>query len=275
MSSISIPRKESGTVTKKTILKVGSKSLLLTIHENAFSIMLYIGGHDLYCVNVFLSKSDNLISGDLVHIYYNVNCSLEHNFQRGIDTNMIICLLMSYISRMYPLIETLKFNDASFRVCDNKYIVELPQMNYITSGKTWYEKHFGVYLDTKEKERFLEYERKFQAAKKTTSWAYFRSFITSELPFSEEEAEKLYDSVDSWQEFFRPVLDKIGISQFCIFVSPWLNTFFLKFFKKSFVSFDYLMPITNSVKFTETQYVHGGQRFTRKVIYKRPQDDGR
>ena len=40
-------------------------------------------------------------------------------------------------------------------------------MNYIATGQTWYEKHFGAYLDIFSKEIFDTYAQNFQEEKKT------------------------------------------------------------------------------------------------------------
>ena len=96
-------------------LIVGKKSLKLTEYETDNTITIFIGGHDLYCIDALLYKpttdfvnaGHNISEGTLAHIYYNVNCSLEHNFLRGIDTNMILKLLTSYIQNSVNLLPPL------------------------------------------------------------------------------------------------------------------------------------------------------------------------
>ena len=255
-------------------LQVGSKSLLLTIHESESIIILYIGGHEKYCIEVLLYKQvggETITQGHLSHVYYNINCSLENNFQRGIDTDMILKLLMSYIKDNYPYITTLRFEDTSYRTCDNNKVIELAEMNYIFSGKTWYEMKFGAYLDGKDILEFSKADKAFQEIKKTMEWKKFKDYIT--IPFNESELEPMYTSSETWQDFFSQLRVKLGVSEFCIFLVPWFHRFMDAKFKLSLSKLKYILPLNKSVEYSVLNYSRGGKQFTRKKIKQRPIHD--
>ena len=174
---------ESGYTEIKKNIKIGSKSLLMTIREDTNSVNIYIGGHELYCLNIFIKKEQSIYSGfnpSIAHlpgIEYNSECSLEYNFKRGIDTNMILKFAISYIYKNYPHVKGLSFNDASYRSCDNGNTVSLAIMSYIASGKTWYETHFGAYLEAEYISAFKSAEQRFQESKKIIQWEIMKNLI--------------------------------------------------------------------------------------------------
>jgi hypothetical protein len=178
---------------------------------------------------------------------------------------MILKLFLSYIHTHYPHVRSLKFEDASYRACDNGQIVDLAEMSYLTTGSTWYEKNFGAILDPASQAQFKALETKFQTFKGELSWDSFRGFITTALPLAEAELKSLYESSTTWQDFFGALREKLGVEKFCPFVAPWLRTFMEFGFKRSFIQFAYRMPVEgNTIPFTELPYVRGGRRFTRK-----------
>lgn len=88
-----------------------------------------------------------------------------------------------------------------------------------------------------------------------------------ELPFTEQELEALYkdlsfdekrgDNITSWKGFFEPIFNKIGISQFCIFVSPWLDMFIIQYFN-NLMGLTYQIPIKGTtLKYTKTEFIGG------------------
>lgn len=257
-------------------LHVGSKSLLLTIHESDSIVILYIGGHDKYCIEALVYKQvaeEDVSQGHLSHVYYNVNCSLENNFQRGVDTDMIVKLLMAYIKDTYPYVSSLRFEDTSYRTCDNNQIVELAEMNYVYSGKTWYEMKFGAYLDGKDALVFTEANRIFQAKKESMNWNSFKKYITIPLPYDDSILETMYTTSLTWQDFFSSLRNKMGVADFCTFLSPWFHRFMNIIFKLNLSRLKYILPLTKSVSYTMTPYVRGGKRHTRKILKQRPRNE--
>jgi hypothetical protein len=83
------------------------------------------------------------------------------------------------------------FNDASFRTCDNGNQVSLAMMSYITTGKTWYEKNFGAYLESDYLSTFEAAEQKFLKSKMDTSWEALKTTI-KKYPIGEEKMKTMF-----------------------------------------------------------------------------------
>jgi hypothetical protein len=272
--SIIIPPSSAKLPPTIQAIAVASKTLKVTTYETQDTYTIFIGGHDLYCIECMIYKPESSFArfvptniARLVQIYYNVNCSLEGNFQRGIDTTRIFQTLCEHIRNTYTHIDTISLTDASFRTCDNGHDVDLAVMTYLRTGKTWYEKNYGAYLDDSDIPKFRKMEQRMQQLKLTMSWIEFKQFIKGDYPLSELELQTMFESASTWLDFFGPLSDKIGISEFCIFVSPWLSAFW-DISKYSFASGTYYVPLKNipSISYKPTEYKRGGKRFTRKRL---------
>jgi len=254
----------------RKLVTFNNKSAIITIDETDFSYTIYIGNPEIYCIDVLISKeqqSDTSETGHLSKLRYDSTCSLEHDFKREVDTNNLLKILLTYIARNYKYVKSLTFQDLSERTCDNGMPVNLALMTYLWKGQTWYQKNFGAYLEGYNKERFEEYETKFQENKSKVTWAGLKSMMTPTFPLPEDEMKQYFESAKTWQEFFRPIVDKIGIAAFCNFISNWIETFFLHFFRVPFISIQYNLPIKeyNDVQFTISDYIKGGKRKTHKI----------
>lgn len=264
------------TEVKRTV-KIGTKTLLMTLRETTDTINIYIGGHDLYCLNIFILKENSIYSrmrdtsiAHLPGIDFNRECSLEYNFNRGLDTTMLLKFSITYIQKTYPHVRGISFNDASYRTCDNGQNVSLAMMSYITSGQTWYEKHFGAYLDAKSKVKFIPVEKEFIESKKTFTWEMMNTLIESEFPIEKEKVKELFDSAGTWQEFFGPLKEKLGISEFCIFIAPWIPKFIQLTMDDTILGLHYILPIQDyGIVYSISDYQRGGKRFTRAIKKKR------
>ncbi len=272
------PPAKSHMKTRSLALKVGSKTLRLVIHESDNYVTLYIGGHEKYCIYGFITKEESSIAktddisiGDFSKIHYNLECSLEHDFKRGADTNMILKLFLAYIHKHYPYVKYLKFDDASHRTCDDGQLIDLAEMTYITTGKTWYEKNFGAKLEKSSKTDFIKAEHRFQEMKLKVTWETFSGNFPKEILTEIPDMQKMYEEATTWQNFFGPLRERMGIENFCPFVAPWLEQFMHSYFGTKFIKFKYLMPVEpNTIPFIEQPYLKGGKRFTRKNLKLRP-----
>jgi len=257
--------------TKTARLRTKQKSLKLSAYENDHTVEIYIGGPAVYCIHAFINKPTSvfvshgiaaLSNGTIANILYNIECSLEHNFQKGLDTTAIVQLLISYIKKNYPYIKTLSFNDASHKTCDNGHIVELSEMSYIRTGNTWYQKHFHAFLNEKDQSRFLAATARFQTLKPRFTWAQMKSIMS----IDQDDHEKIFEDAATWQDFFGPLSDSMGLPEFCIFVAPWLHTFLLQSLRFNFSGPMYIIPVDliSELHYEEEALAQGGKRFTRK-----------
>lgn len=274
---------KEGTIVSYNTITTNNKAFLLTTHTNTDTITMYIGGHDKYCIEAQIFKENSTFSsfidisvGNLSQIYFNVGCSLKGGFKRGEDTNLIIQLMISYINKTYPYIKSLSFTDASFRSCDNGHTVGLAEMSFITTGKTWYELHYKAYIETPYKVIVDENISNYNNLKKKVSWEMMTNYIRTPPPtFTIEQLHILFDNSTTWQEFFSTIRNTIGISTFCIFISPWLHLFVKSLVKIPFSGIKYLLPLDNYVEYTLSisNRRTGGKRYTHKRIYQANKQD--
>jgi hypothetical protein len=251
-------------------IKVGSKHLKMSLYETENLINIYIGGPKLFCIHATVNKPksrfvelgiDKLHIGIIEKIYYNQQCSLEHNFIRGVDTNMIIHLLCQYVRDKYPYVSHLKFNDASSRTCDNGTDVSLMVMTFLYSEITWYQKNFHAIVFPDQIHKLNDIIKKYNDKKKIYSWEDFNEiFIKGPLPLPEDEMKEIYDSAKTWKDFFYPILQKLDIATFCNFISPWLSTFIERVLKYDFLGIPYMFVLDKlpSVEYHLIPFITGG-----------------
>ena len=236
------PPVKPGSKSTKIKVKVGNKTFLIVTHESEFSYMIYIGGRDVYCIEVQLLKPSigaNISQGFFSKIRYDEGCALDTSFIRGEDSQLILKFLLTYIYYEYPYVKTMAYNDLSTRECNDGSKVNLSEMTYIRTGKTWYEKNFDAYLQPEFSSIFKRKEEKFQELKKVMEW----DTINVLTDRSYAEYKDLYNSSNTWQEFFGTISDKIGITKFCISASPWLSNFITVYLQVLFIGFTYIIPI--------------------------------
>jgi hypothetical protein len=267
--SVIVPAPTSDIRESKLVLKVGVKKLLATFHETVDSTSVYIGGTTHYCVHMNITKPESSIvnpdepyAADMVNLHYNQDCDLEKQFQRSTDTHMILLLMMSVIKDRFPYVTRVRFTDTSYRVCNNGIAAELSEVYYITSGRTWYETHFGAYLEGGDLAKFKTADAKFQEIKKKITWGALRRIMRVE----DDTWQPLYESVATWQEFFEPIRNQLGAAEFCDFVAPWLHMFLFKLMRFHFAGVTYNIDIAGplTIAYTTEPYHKGaGRRQTR------------
>lgn len=271
-----IPKPNSGVVEELVALRIDNKTIRLTKHISSSTISLYFGGHEQYCVHAQLfRKTDETPAfidttvGNLVQVYYHQQCSLEDNFKRGVDTTRLIKVAIHYINKEYPYVKSLKFTDASTRKCDDGTIVNLSEMSFVTYGKTWYEIYFKAFLSPRHNQQYIHEMSEFQKKKQKMSWKFLLPHITSHNPFpiGEDTMKLLYESTITWQEFFSELKERVGVSEYCSFLSSWLHSFIETFTSLRFLMMDFYIPIDSDLfeDYKEVKYNRGGKRFTRRI----------
>lgn len=276
------PHPRDNEILTKTVIRIGtSKSFLVAKYESSKSINIYIGGHIKWCINCDIIKRDNIIQqiGYLNQVRYDIKCSLEHSFLKGIDTKQIVYYLVQYIHNRYPEVKELLFSDLSIRQCDNSAYVNLAVMTYLYSEQTWYEKNFGAYIapiSIEEYNKLKEnYEKVDKNGRNKVDWEIMTNTIMNNMSLtkmSDNELEALYNKSKTWKEFFEPIYNKIKIDKFCIFISTWLSTFINRYFN-TLHGLKYMIPIKdNKIEYIELEYKTGGRRFTRKSTQKQDKD---
>jgi hypothetical protein len=196
--------------------------------------------------------------GYLIKIRYDMLCSVEENIQRGGDMTKLLNLLIQYINDTYPDVTRLIFNDLSVRRCDNGTATNLAVMTYLYSEKTWYEKNFDASVAPQSKKEFDAISAKLNESKTNLEWEVVKNTIHNYRTLPKElEIEKMYKAATTWKEFFEPIKNKIDIDKFCIFVSPWLDSFIVKYFN-TLMGISYSMPIKQrTITYTKNTTIGG------------------
>ena len=264
-----VPNVSSEIAETKQVLVVGRKKLLATFHETIDSTSIYIGGSHYFCAYANITKPESSLSnvidtsiGHLARLSYNQGCDLEKQFQRRTDTRMILLLMIAVIKDTFPYVSRIQFTDTSYRVCNNGSVAELSELYYITTGHTWYESQFGAYLEGDAHTKFKIADTKFQEQKSRIPWDVMRRT----MGVTDDTWQPLYESATTWQEFFGPVRDKIGVADFCEFVAPWLHMFLFKTMRFHFSGVSYNIDIATAppITYTTEPWVQAaGRRQTR------------
>jgi hypothetical protein len=279
--SDSIPACKEGATESKYHLSVGKKKVILTIHESIDSFMIYAGGLRTYCIQLQIMKPESSYAriadvriGNLSKLAYHIDCTDQRDFQRGIDTTNLVKCILSYVHDTYPYVSHLSFTDMSTRPCDSGAVVSLPELSYLTTGKTWYEMHFSAFLEPPYADLFNQEHAKFQSLKQYIPWGTLERDFFGKMPPGTED---LYAASPTWQAFFHEIRNRMGVSDFCSFASPWLTPFMRQFMKFSFSNAHYSMPVRGGFPYEIRPYISGGRRkrYTQKAYAYRSSRDER
>jgi len=275
-------RKREGTIpsasgvikeTREMVEANGRKMVITSFHKEG-SILIYIGSSTIYCIDAILRKDarGNLMdTGELNKVRWDGECSLNHAFERGSDTKMILRLLLTYIKDRYPAVQLLRFTDMSTRRCDNGTSVNLAGMKLFTSGLTWYEDEFYATITDEHAERYKQMKEYANQQKQKLSWAASAQYIRwNKLELSEEEIREQYEKSETWQDMFSWIRkeltkkydnnDKKGAAAFCVWLSQsdWFDNFLANVIKFRTFDIQFQFPVS---KFSEPyQLLKGGHR---------------
>ena len=283
--------KPSGVInTKRELIVVNGKTMVLTQFETPRAFTIYIGGDDIYCIDAQVTRDLTgkfNPEGYLTKVRWDMDCSLDKDFKEGKDTQMITQLALTYIKKSFPDVKEISFSDLSERRCDNGASVSLSAMKYITDGQTWYlpdpldhegmqstgeysfasglyESHFNASIHPDSEYSYQQMSTYANEKKKTTTWnEFYERFLTHvKSPIRIEDLEIIYTSSNTFQEFFSEVSRRIGIADFCTWLSThsWFNTNFLKFVRFNTFRLTFRMNISLFNESYTTEVMTGGWR---------------
>jgi hypothetical protein len=265
-----------GVIEKKRQLSTGEiiienrlrkKVMMVTTFETDQSYQIFIGNHEVYCINVHLGKNTNnqAYTGSLSNARWDRECSLDDPFEKGDDTILMIRFMAMYIKDGYPLVKNITFTDMSTKTCDNGGSVILAGMKVFMEGRTWYEEHFKVSMFDHDRKSYNESKDRLTVYKRNMSFDKFSEHArikNTGVPI--DEVRKLYEMSDTWQSFFTGMREKMGISRLCIWLSHdgWFDTFVsndLEFNTQS-IKFIFEPQVSNYVITYKIQHTNGGKR---------------
>jgi len=242
------------------------KTMIITTFACENSITIYIGNYDIYCIDVQLLKnreSGIVDTGILTKARWDISCSINEPFTKGVDTTIIIKLMLQYIHDRYPQVKYITFTDMSTKECEDGSSVNLAAMKLLTDGKTWYETHFDAKIDPMLKDGYVNMRKYAETVKNNMSFDVFIGNLPQNTYsyITKDELRKLYDNAQSWQEFFYPVRKNIGFDKFCIWlgVNNWFNLFVQTVLKLNIMmSLQFILtPKQYDIKYTVVKNMSG------------------
>jgi|UniRef100_A0A6C0IIQ5 hypothetical protein len=141
------------------------------------------------------------------------------------------------IYKKYPTITRVKLSDASNIHCKTLSEDKLDMLTYniAVHKKTWYEQHFGAYIDNPDKyETYRAKVERYASAetKAGVNWIDLynkiprRNIYTREMFDKYQEKWKLlFESSTTFPEFFKAINHDIPREYKCRFYANWLNIF--------------------------------------------------
>lgn len=274
IGTIEQPRGTIKTTVEK--VKVGNKIMVITSYDTEDSITIYIGSNNIYCIDAQIMKKNNGVpmeDGMLNKIRWDKECSLSYPFEKGSDTVMILQLLLSYIKDKYPQVDNMYFTDLSTRQCDDGSSVSLAAMKLFTDGRTWYEERFNAVIANEFKKFYIDMMNDANSKKKEIEWEIFLEYVRFNNVVTSEFTRNIYESTNTWEDFFKTIRDKVGISNFCIWLSTrnWFDIFILNRLKFHIMSMKFILfPKLFNLSYTILN-TSGGKRnkYTLKIKNKR------
>jgi hypothetical protein len=263
--TIEAPRGTIKTVRDKVTVdiliknKPQRKIMYITSYETESSVTIYIGSSNIYCIDCQLLNNPTIgvyDTGILTKARWDIECSINDPFEKGVDSIIIIKLLLTYIKDKYPSVTQLLFTDMSTKECDNGSSVNLAAMKVFTDGKTWYESHFDVSIDESNK---ILYDNMLSYGEKKKSEMSYDEFIgytypgINKLKISDDDLIHAYNTSNTWQEFFLYIRNTIGISNFCIWLSVnnWFDRFVFAVLKFNTMSLQFIFnPKKYDIEYT-------------------------
>ena len=249
---------------------VHKKVMIISTYETINTITIYVGNRDIYCMDVQLLKDDETQtaeSGYLTKVRWDSVCSIGEPFGKGIDTIIMVKLLVLYIHSTYPNVKQLLFNDMSTRTCDDGGSVSLAAMKLLTDGETWYEAHFDITTDKFNRDMYNMIKTNITNRKKELTFDKFSIYSNiNTLDIPSEELRYIYDNSNNWQEFFSEIKHKIGISKLCIWLSRhnWFDVFTHTILKINISSIQFTLNIKPYAEIRYTIVNNNGGRRNRR-----------
>ena len=235
-------RKKESQEERREEIQTSVNKYLLTVRTSDYSTMIFIGGLDSWCISAQVIHAEPIAS--LSQIVYDEACSLSGRYKRGIDTQHVLALTLSYIHNTFPHITQIAFDDYSQRSCDERQRIDLASFYYVFYGATWYMAKMGATFQNKsDDDTFVRQTRRFQELK--TSWEDFDKYVTTAHPLPVATMKQLFDESSTWQLFFNKLKERVDIGDLCFYMAPWIDTFVTTMTGLCFRTMKMVMPVPN------------------------------
>lgn len=144
--------------------------------------------------------------------------------------------IVFFINSQFPQIKTIKLNDKSYIPCNRhtKDTLDLLTYSIALYKKTWYEEKVNAYMLPEIK--YIQYRKMIDiySSKETKSSIPFDTFISIHIykPYPQEIIqsninyyEKMYNTSETFPEFFQRLSKTIKRTDKCKFFKDWLEKF--------------------------------------------------
>lgn len=257
----------------------------MTIVRNSGSDTIRMGGRKVACVDISVNKPGSLLVERGFHILdigtipilaWNARCSVNKDLEKGVGTVLMISVALSEAVKRYPYVKEYSFTDNSHIPCDNGKEISLMYLSLVRYNKTWYERHFNAYIsDPKFRKQFND---GLTILNDTELKMPFEQFIeVTNLHKTSPEIQVLepyYQVANSYNDFFKNILEKEGPRKQCIMVVNWIDLFFLHIFQMNPTGISWIIDAKTikSVDLKETLLERkpsnqDGGSFTRRARY--------
>lgn len=265
----SIPDRRDKLEEKVLLTLPDNTEFLVTLQTSDTSTVYYFGSIHDHCVVCQVFSEDSMMArftdvryANISNVYYEELCCVNRKFIRGEDTRALLQLVFSFIRERHPHLIGAYLTDKSTRTCDNGEPIDLAVMHYLQDGQTWYMSRFGAFLEEKDTVKLREAESKF--TKENIEWALIEGYSSKTFPIPDDEMKSLYESSTSVLDFFQRLYKRIGISEFCIYMSYWIESFMKDYFKFNFSSKKFYILFNNPkvnppIEFTQRLIERNGQ----------------
>jgi hypothetical protein len=147
------------------------------LNDDGKDLRMFIWSRSRPCINVVLSKEDNVAVMD--GVYYNPGCTIDGRMLRGEGTKKMVNFAIKYIKSKGA--KEIQLSDNSDIPCNGK-MVSLGAMYFLKFGQTWYEKYFGF----KPLERYSKLYESAKIVQKQLNLQdkpcdYFTDFVVNDL----------------------------------------------------------------------------------------------
>ena len=162
-------------------------------------------------------------------------CALEYDEEHSFGTELLFSFI-NILKANFPHVKKVRLHDASYIPCNRSTGETLDLLTYsiATQGKTWYEMKTGAYPDPNVKASktykdeityFISPELKNSITFSELYRNIKNSYAVNIIKPSYSEFETMYNSSNTFPEFFRALSKKVPKQNKCKFFKGWLEYF--------------------------------------------------
>ena len=238
---------------KQFIISTKHNQFLLTCNMKSNYLYITYGNFDKECIELFLYNNSTIAK--MPSFDYHKQCNLKNDLLNGSGTRDLMISFCYALKTIFKnKILYIHLDDYSNITCDNGIKVNLATYNFAFYNKTFYERHFSAELVSNhllyQQKKLLMNDENY---KKNSKW--FLNLIQKyNLP--DLKLQEMYESVNTYNEFFKKLVDYYSKNELCHVVQDWIQEFISgEIFNLSCLTWSIDMEKYNSNDFIEIKNV--------------------